>query len=118
MLIKGINALVNAKRANSFNNVMKMLNANVEVTHNRLDTLENRTSMMAKAIMSVLKDLKLQINKTNDQLASQYRMISSAHNRYNLLFRQTHKRQTIHNLALLLFKTYLTIQVGTLQRIH
>ena len=46
---------------------------------------------MAKAIMPVLKDLKLQINKTNEQLASQYRMMSSAHNRYNLLFRQTHE---------------------------
>ena len=81
MLIKGINALVDAKRANSFNNAIKMLNANVEITHNRLVTLENRTSMMAKAIMPVLKDLKLQINKTNDQLALQYRMMSSAHNR-------------------------------------
>ena len=58
-----------------------MLNANVEITHNRLVTLENRTSMMAKVIMPVLKDLKLQINKTNEQLASQYRMMSSAHNR-------------------------------------
>ena len=118
MLIKGINALVDAKRVNSFNNAIKMLNANVEITHNRLVTLEYRTSMMAKAIMPVLKDLKVQINKTNDQLASQYRMMSSAHNRYNLLFRQTHKTQTIHHLALLLFKNYLTIQIGTLQRIH
>ena len=41
MLIKGINALVNAKRVNSFNNAIKMLNANVEITHNRLVTLEN-----------------------------------------------------------------------------
>ena len=47
MLIKGINALVDAKRASSFNNTIKMLNANVEITHNRLVTLENRTSMMA-----------------------------------------------------------------------
>ena len=85
MLIKGINALVDAKRLNSFNNTIKMLNANVEITHNRLVTLENRTSMMVKAIMPVLKDLKLQINKTNEQLASQYRMMSSPHNRYNLL---------------------------------
>ena len=91
MLIKGINALVDAKRASSFNNAIKMLNANVEITHNRLVTLENRTSMIAKAIMPVLKDLKSQINKTNEQLASQYRMMSSAHNRYNLLFRWTHK---------------------------
>ena len=118
MLIKGINALVDAKRASSFNIAIKMLNANVEITHNRLVTLENRTSMMTKAIMPVLKDLKLQINKTNKQLASQYRMMSNAHNRYNLLFKQMHEMQTIHHFALLLFKNYLTIQVGTLQRIH
>ena len=118
MLIKNINALVDAKRASSFNNAIKMLNANVEITYNRLVMLENRTSMMAKAIMPVLKDLKLQINKTNEQLASQYRMMSSPHNRYSLLFRWMHKTQTIHHFALLLFKNYLTIQVGTLQRIH
>ena len=109
MLIKGINALIDAKKASSFNNAIKMLNTNVEITHNKLVTLENKTSMMAKAIMPVLKDLKLQINKTNKQLASQYRMMSSAHNRYNLL---------LHHFALLLFKNYLTIQAGTLQRIH
>ena len=118
MLIKGINTLVDAKRVNSFNNAIKMLNANVEITHNRLVTLENRTSMMAKAIMPVLKDLKSQINKTNEQLASHYRMMSSAHNRYNLLFRQMHEMQMTHHFALLLFKNYLTIQVGTLQRIY
>ena len=118
MLIKGINTLVDAKRANSFNNAIKMLNANVEITHNRLVTLENRTSMMAKAIMPALKDVKLQINKTNDQLASQYRMMSSAHNRYNSLFRWMHEMQMMHHFALLLFKNYLAIQVGTLQRIH
>ena len=118
MLIKGINPLVDAKRANSFNNAIKMLNANVEIMHNRLVTLENRTPMMVKAIMPILKDRKLHINKTNDQLASQYRMMSSAHNRYDLLFRQMHKMQMIHHFALLLFKNYLTIQVGTLQRIH
>ena len=117
-LIKGINTLVEEKRVNSFNNAIKMLNANVEITHNRLVTLENRTSMMAKAIMPVLKDLKVQINKTNEQLASQYRMMSSAHNRYNLLFRQMYEMQVIHHFALLLFKNYLTIQEGTLQRIH
>ena len=118
MLIKGINALVDAIRVNSFNNAIKMLNANVEITHNRLVTLENRTSMMVKAFMPVLKDLKSQINKTNEQLALQYRMMSSAYNRYNLLFRQTHETQMIHHFALLLFENYLTIQVGTLQRIH
>ena len=118
MLIKGINALVDAKRASSFNNTIKMLNTNVKITHNRLVTLENRTSMMAKAIMPVLKDLKSWINNTNTQLASQYRMMSSANNRYNLLFRQMHEPQTIHHFALLLFKNYLTIQVGTLQRIY
>ena len=95
-----------------------MLNANVEITHNRLVILESRTSMMVKAIMPVPKDLKLQINKTNEQLASQYRIMSSAHNRYNLFLRQTHEIQMIHHFALVLFKNYLTIQVGTLQRIH
>ena len=50
MLIKGINALVDAKRTSSFNSAIKMLNANVEITHNRLFTLENRTSMMAKLL--------------------------------------------------------------------
>ena len=44
--------------------------------------------------------------------------MSSAHNRCNLLFRQTHQMQIMHHFALLLFKNYLTIQVGTLQRIH
>ena len=39
MLIKGINALVDAKIESSFNNAIKMLNANVEITHNRLVTL-------------------------------------------------------------------------------
>ena len=91
MLIKGINALVDAKKTSSFNNAIKMLNTNVEITHNRLVTLENRTSMMVKAIMPVLKDLKLQINKTDEQLASQYRMMSSAPNRYNL-FLDRHRK--------------------------
>ena len=118
MLMKGINALVDAKRASSFNNAVKMLNTNVEITHNRLGTLENRTSMMAKAIMPVLMDLKSQINNTNAQLASQYRMMNSAHNRCNLLFRQMHKTQTVHHFALLLFKYYLTTQVGTSQTIY
>ena len=45
-------------------------------------------------------------------------MMSSADNSYNLLFRQTHETQMIHHFALLLFKNYFTIQVGTLQRIH
>ena len=45
-------------------------------------------------------------------------MMSNAHSRYNLLFRQTHEIQTVHHFAPLLFKNYLTIQVGTLQGIH
>ena len=111
-LIKGINALVDAKRAKSFNNALKMVTANVELTHQRLRTLENRTSMMAKAIIPALDDL------TNQKLTLQYRMMQMAHHRYNLLFRQTHQMLTIHHFALLLFKNYLTIQVATLQRIH
>ena len=34
-----------------------------------------------------------------------------------ILFRQTHKTFQIHHLALLMFKDYITILVGTLQRI-
>ena len=117
-LIKGINALVDAKRAKSFNNAMKMVAANVELTHQRLMTLENRTSMMAKAIMPALDDLKSRIANMNQKLTLQYRMMQMAHHRYNLLFRQMHQMLTIHHFALLLFKNYLTIQVGTLQRIH
>ena len=111
MLIKGINVSVDAKRVSSFINAIKMLNANVEITHNRLVTLENRTSIMAKAIMPVLKDLNLQINKTNEQLASQYRMMSSAHYRYNSLFRQTHEMQMICHFALLQILIKLKVQV-------
>ena len=68
MMIKGINALVDAKRASSFNNAIKLVNENVQITHDQLITLENRTAMMAKAIIPVLKDFKQQINNTNDRL--------------------------------------------------
>ena len=118
MLIKGINAIVDAKRAKSFNNAIKMVTANVELTHQTLMTLENRTSMMAKAIMLALDDLKSRIANMNQKMPSQYRMMQLAHHRYNLLFRQMHEMLTIHHFALLLFKNYLTIQVGMLQKIH
>ena len=72
MMIKGINALVDAKRALSFNNAIKLVNENVQITHDRLITLENRTAMMAKAIIPILKDFKQQINNTNDRLTRQY----------------------------------------------
>ena len=95
-----------------------MDNENVQITHDRLITLENRKSMMAKAIIPVLKNFKEKINNTNERLMVQYRMMTRAHDRYNTLFRQTHKMFTIHHLALLMFKDYITILVGTLQRIH
>ena len=117
-LIKGIDALIDAKREKSFNNAPKMVAANVELTHQRLRTLENKTSMMAKAIMPVLYVLKGRIPDTNQKLTSQYRMMQMAHHRYNLLFRWTQKMLTIHHFTLLHFKNYLTIQVGMLQRIH
>ena len=118
MMIKRINALVNAKRASSFNNAIKLINENVQITHDRLIMLENRTAMMAKAIIPVLKDFKQQINNTNDRLNRQYQMMTTVHDRYNRLFRQTHKTFQIHHLALLIVKDYITILVGTLQRIH
>ena len=117
-MIKGINALVDSKRASSFNNAIKLVNENVQITHDRLITLENRTTMMVKAIIPVLKDFKQQINNTNDRLNRQYRMMTRAHERYNRLFRQTHKTFQIHHLALLMVKDYIMILVGTLQRIH
>ena len=118
MMIKGINALVNAKRASSFNNAIKLINENVQITHDRLIMLENRTAMMAKAIIPVLKNFKQQINNTNDRLYRQYRMMTKAHDRYNRLFRQTHKTFQIHHLALLMLKDYIMILLGMLQRIH
>ena len=95
-----------------------MVTASVELTHQTLRTLENRTSMMAKAIMPALDDLKSRIASMNQKLTSQYRMMQMAHHRYNLLFRQMYEMLMIHHFALLLFKNYLTIQVGTLQRMH
>ena len=117
-MIKGINALVDAKRASSFNNAIKLVNENVQITDDRLITLENRTAMMAKAIIPILKDFKEQINNTNDRLIRQYRVMTRAYERYNRLFRQTHKTFKIHHLALLMINDYIMILVGTLQRIH
>ena len=91
MMIEGINALVDAKRASSFNNAIKLVNENVQITHDRLITLENRTAMITKAIISILKDFKVQINNTNDRLIRQCHMMTRAHDRYNRLFRQTTK---------------------------
>ena len=95
-----------------------MVAANVELTHQRLRTLKNRTSMMVRAIMPVLDVLKDRIADTNQRLTPQYRMMQMAHHRYNLIFRQTHEMLMIHHFALLLFKNYLMIQVGMLQRMH
>ena len=44
--------------------------------------------------------------------------MTRAHKRYNRLFKRTHKTFQIHHLAILMFKDYITILVGTLQRIH
>ena len=74
--------------------------------------------MVAKAIMPILDVLRGRIADTNQRLTSHYRMMQMAYHRYNLLFKWTHEKLTIHHFALLLFKNYLTIQVGTLQSIH
>ena len=66
--------------------------------------------------MDIITKVKVRLeHKTNITLLA---LLPSAHNRYNLLFRWTHKMQMIHHFALLLLKNYLTIQVGTLQRIQ
>ena len=82
------------RKEQSFNNALKMVTANVELTHQQLRTLENRTSMMAKAIMPALDDLKSRIANMNQKLTSQYGMMQMAHHRYNLLFRWMHKRHS------------------------
>ena len=79
------------------------VNENVQITHDRLITLENRTAMMVKAIIPVLKDFKEKIKSTNKRLTRQYRMMIRAHDRYNTVFRQTHKTFQIHHLVLLMF---------------
>ena len=86
-LIKGINALVDGKRTKSFNNALKMVAGNIELTHQRLMTLENRTSMMAKVILPALDNLKSRIANTNQKLTSQYRLMQMVHHKYNLLLR-------------------------------
>ena len=58
-----------------------MVAANIELTHQRLRTLENRTSMMAKAIMPVLDVLKGRIADINQRLTLQYRLMQMAHHR-------------------------------------
>ena len=64
---------------------------------------------------TLIKGIKALVDAKRD---SQYRMMQMAHHRYNLLFRWTHEMLTIHHFALQLFKNYLIIQVGMLQRIH
>ena len=49
MMIKGVNALVDAKRASSFNNAIKLVNENVQITHDRLITLEKQNSNDGKS---------------------------------------------------------------------
>ena len=89
---------------------MVAANVDLELTHQRLMTLENRMSMMAKAIMPALNDLKSRIANTNQKLTSQYR--------HNFLFRWTHEMLMIHCFSLLLFKNYLAIKVGMLHIHH
>ena len=83
-----------------------------------IDNIRKQNSNDDKSYNSRIERFKQQINNTNDRLTRQYRMMTRAHERYNRLFRQTHKTFQIHHLALLMFKDYITILVGTLQRIH
>ena len=57
MMIKGVNALVDAKRASSFNNAIKLVNENVQITHDRLITLEKQNSNDGKSYNSSLEGL-------------------------------------------------------------
>ena len=93
-----------------------MVTANVELTHQQLK--DTRKQNVNNAIMPALNDLKRKIGNMNQKLTSQYRMMQMAHLRYNLLFRWPHETFMIHHFALLLFRNYLTIHVGTLQKIQ
>ena len=79
--------------------------------------LKDETSFFVRPY-PMREEQKKVIQKEMDRLTRQYRMMTRAHERYNRLFRQTHKTFEIHHLALLMFKDYITILVGTLQRIH
>ena len=83
-----------------------------------IDHIRKQNSNDGKSYHSCIERFKQKINNTNDRLIRQYRMMTRTHERYNRLFRQTHKTFQIHHLALLMFKDYITILVGTLQRIH
>ena len=55
MMIKGINALVDAKRASSFNNAIKLINENVQITHNSVTSTvfesKDEPTQMTKAVI-------------------------------------------------------------------
>ena len=57
MMIKGINALVDAKRASSFNNAIKLVNENVQITHDQLITLQKQNSNDGKSYNSCIERL-------------------------------------------------------------
>ena len=82
------------------------------------NNIRKQNSDDGKGYNSHIERFKQQIDNTNDRLTRQYWMMTRAHKRYNRLFRQTHKTFQIHHLALLMVKDYITILVGTLQRIH
>ena len=64
MMIKGINALVDAKRASSFNNAIKLINENVQITHDRLIMLQ-RIHRQYVRYKSVLDDTLIGIEHLN-----------------------------------------------------
>ena len=57
MMIKGINALVDAKRASSFNNAIKLVNENVQITHELTDNIRKQNSNDGKSYNSCIERL-------------------------------------------------------------
>ena len=57
MMIKGINALVDGKRASSFNNAIKLVNENVQITHDRDDHIRKENSYDGKSYNSCIERL-------------------------------------------------------------
>ena len=91
-LIKGINVLVDAKRAKSFNNAIKMVTVNVELTHQRLITLENRTSMMEKAILQRVHHQYNRYESALDDTLIGIESLSSGYSTHHILDTKTLSR--------------------------
>ena len=57
MMTKGVNALVDAKRASSFKNAIKLVNENVQITHDKTDYIRKQNGNDGKSYNSSVEGL-------------------------------------------------------------